>query len=206
MECKVNTGKLTEFIRLAKGWINGTAFRSAYSSKASAEEWKVWLTTAIWEAFQRLDDRVTPTPAILLEIAWRLAMNSHKAAYLRPVIKGVPKKCKELSSVDEYGKETIRDKNGNEIIPIRIASATKGEDGELNEILIPTIDEGLASFEFVDFMESMKSKLSEIDFFILERKLAGDSLEDIGIELEISRQAVDNRFKRFKHLLNAFVR
>lgn len=206
MECKNSEMKLAEFIRLAKGWINGYAFKCAYSSKATPEEWKVWLTTGIWEAFRYLDDRVTATPAILLELAWRLAMNSHKAAYLRPVIKGTPKKSKELSTVDEYGKETIRDKNGNEIIPVRMSSATKGEDGELNEILIPVSDTGLASIDFNDFMESMKLKLSEIDFYILEKKLQGDTLEEIGLDLNITRQAVDNRFKRFKHLLNAFVR
>lgn len=200
--CKGDARELGKFIALSKNWINASAFRYSRNTSATADEWKTWLTTGIWEALERLDDRAVATPALVFDIAWRLAMNAHKSAYRAS--KGTPKKSAEHTTVDEWGHETARDKNGNEIVQISVVSAIKGEDGEMEDILIPSEDEGHAELPFSIFMESLKMKVKAKDYYIIERKLQGYTLQEIADDLQMSKQGVDQNFKKNLPLLREF--
>lgn len=172
---KTNETLFSHFVGLAKAWTEAEAFKMARRTRADSSECRTWLAMGLWDAVVRADERLKSVGGIF-NLAGKYASKAYVAQYLT-----VAQKTEDACD-----------------------SCHRGEDGELEEILIPDSDENLSSFAFRDFMEHLSGQVSERDFIIIQKKLDGFTLEEIGESIGISKQGVDKIFKKHIPKLRAF--
>lgn len=155
------------FVGLSRAWIEAEAFKLARRTRADVSEARTWLAAGLWDAVRRADDRLQGVGGIF-DLAVRYSTKAYVAQYVN-----VAQKTEDACD-----------------------SAHRGEDGELTDLVIPDLDEGHASFDFRDFMERVKGELSEKDYYILQKRLEGDTLREIGEALGMSHEGVNKIFKK----------
>lgn len=165
----------SRFVTLARAWIEAEAFKLARRTRADASECRTWLAAGLWDAVKRADDRLQGVGGIFT-LAGKYASKAYVAQYVN-----IAQKTEDACD-----------------------SCHRGEDGELEEILIPDLDENLSSFAFRDFMSRLRENVTERDFIIIQKRLDGYTLEEIGESLKISKQGVDKIFKKHLPKLRAF--
>jgi DNA-directed RNA polymerase sigma subunit (sigma70/sigma32) len=80
-------------------------------------------------------------------------------------------------------------------------SCHRDGEGGFADIEIQSIDENIASLDYTDFMAKLRAKVTQRDYLIISRRLNGNTLEEIGKQIGISREAVRKIFdKNLRHL------
>lgn len=172
---KTNEKMFTQFVSLSSAWITAKAFTQARKTKADHSEWKTWLTSGLWNAVQRADDRLNGV-GMIYSLAWRDASKAYVAKYVNAAQK----------------TEDACD------------SCNKNDDGGFDQIEIPHIDEDLHSLDFRDFMEKLESKLSKRDFIIISKHLNGYTFQEIGDAVGISKARAHKVYHEHLNLLREF--
>lgn len=174
-QMKEDSRLLGRFVVLCSAWIAATSFKQARKTGTTSSEWSAWLTVGLWKAVQNLDERAKGV-GMVFQIALFDACKAHVAAYVNSAQK----------------TEDACD------------SCNRDSEGNLEEILIPSMDENLSSLDFRDFMDNLKGQTSERDFTIIQKRLDGYTLEEIGEAVGVSKQGVDKIFKRHLSKLRQF--
>jgi hypothetical protein len=164
-----------KFVGLSRAWIEAEAFKLARRTRADVSEARTWLAAGLWDAVRRADDRLQGVGGIF-DLAVRYSTKAYVAQYVN-----VAQKTEDACD-----------------------SCNRGDDGEFEEIQIPDLDEDHASFAFRDFMENLRTLVTERDFLVIQKRLDGDTLEEIGASIGISKQGVDKIFKKHLPKLRAF--
>ena len=167
---KTDEKAFARFVHLSSAWLAATSYRMARTScqRASASEFRAWLSYGLWDAVGRFDERGRGVGMIYDMAVWS-AQNAYKSQY-----GNAAQKTADLS-----------------------VSSQKNADGEMEEILIPSFDENLASQDFRDYMASVREILDEKDYLILQKRVEGKTLEEVGEILGMSKEAVRKRVVRF---------
>ena len=165
----------SRFVVLARDWLNAEAYKFTRRTRASLSEAQTWLAAGLWDGIQRADHR-TQGIGIVFNLAVKYTTKAYVAQYVN-----VAQKTEDACD-----------------------SCNRGEDGEFEEIQIPDIDEAHASFAFRDFMEKLRPEITSRDFLIIQKRLDGYTLEEIGDSIGISKQGVDKIIKRTLPKLRAF--
>lgn len=164
---KENSRLFSRFVALSAAWIAASAFRYSRKTRADVSEWRTWLTSGLWNAVRIADERLQGV-GMIYALAWRDAMKAYVATYEN-------KSQKTEDACD---------------------SCHRDENGDLEEIQIPDIDHNFGNMEFQDFMENIKTKVSERDYLIILKRLDGFTFEEIGDMVGISKQGVEKTFKK----------
>lgn len=174
-EMKENEKLFARFVGLSRAWIEAEAFKMARRARADASEARTWLTAGLWDAVKRADDRLHGVGGIF-DLAIRYSTKAYVAQYVN-----VAQKTEDACD-----------------------SCNRGEDGEFEEIQIPDLDESHTSFAFRDFMEKLQTQVTARDFLVIQKRLNGYTLEEIGESIGISKQGVDKIFRKNLPKLRAF--
>lgn len=158
------------FVRLSSEWLAATSFSMARTAcqRATTSEFRSWLSYGLWDAVKRFDARGKGV-GMIYDLAYWSAQNAYKA---------------------QYG-------NGAQKTADLAVSVTKNADGEMEEITIPSIDPAYATQEFRDYMAAMKANLTEREYLILEKRVEGKTLQEIGDILDLSRERVRQIVAKF---------
>lgn len=165
----------SRFCTLARAWIEAEAFKLARRTRADVSEARTWLAAGLWDAVNRADDR-TQGVGIIFTLACKYASKAYVSQYVN-----VAQKTEDACD-----------------------SCNRGDDGEFEEIQIPDLDESHSSLAFRGFMENLRSQVSSRDFLVIQKRLDGYTLEEIGESIGISKQGVDKIFKKNLPKLRAF--
>lgn len=165
----------SRFCALARAWIEAEAFKQARRTRADVSEARTWLAAGLWDAVKRADDRLQGV-GMIFTLACKYASKAYVAQYVNAAQK----------------TEDACD------------SCNRGDNGEFEEIQIPDLDESHSSLAFRDFMENLRSQVSSRDFLVIQKRLDGYTLEEIGESIGISKQGVDKIFKKNLPKLRAF--
>jgi hypothetical protein len=166
-QMKTDARLFSRFVVLCGAWIAARSFTFARKTKADSSEWKTWLTSGLWKAVLIADDRLQGV-GMVFSLAWRDAMKAYVATY-------------------ENNAQKTED---------ACDSCNRDENGELEDIQIPSIDSNFGDMEFREFMDNLKTKISERDYLIALKRLDGYTLEEIGGMIGVSKQGVDKIFKK----------
>jgi len=164
-----------KFVGLSRAWIEAEAFKLARRTRADASECRTWLAAGLWDAVCRTDDRLQGV-GMIFTLACKYASKAYVAQYVN-----IAQKTEDACD-----------------------SCHRGDDGEFEEIQIPDLDESHSSFAFRDFMENLRTLVTDRDFIIIQKRLDGYTLEEIGESIGISKQGVDKIFKKHLPKLRAF--
>lgn len=164
---KTDERLFSEFVRLAKGWINAESYKMQKRLwKSELSECRSWLTAGLWDAVKRLDDRAQGV-GIVFDLAIKHAGKVYVALYCTSAQRGEDK----------------------------TVSHQKGKDGELEQIDIPVEAEDHGRSEAHDkILAIIQEELAEGDFQIVKSRMEGKTWEEIGEALGCSRQNVNKRW------------
>lgn len=158
---KTDSRLFERFVILSRAWIEAEAYKLARRSRVDVSEARAWIACGLWDAVQRADDRLQGVGMIFF-LAKRYSTKAYVSQY-------VNKSQKTEDACD---------------------SCNRSEDGEFEDILIPDLDEALSSLPFRDFMSNLKNRVSERDFLVIEKRLDGYTLEEIGELIGVTKEAV----------------
>ena len=172
MAMKTDERLFRRFVALSSDWVNAKAFGYARTTKGELSEWKTWLAAGLWNAVRIADERLKGVGGVY-SLAWRDAMKAYVATYVNAAQK----------------TEDACD------------SCHRDGEGGFEDIEIPDLDENIQSLDFTNFMENLRTKVSERDYIIIHRRLHGSTLDEIGKIVGISKQGVQKIFeKNLRHL------
>lgn len=173
MTMKTDERLLGRFLTLTSDWVNAKAFIYSRKTRGELSEWKAWLSSGLWTAIRICDDRLQGVGGIF-DLAWRDGMKAYKG---------------------KYGNNAQKTEDACD-------SCHRDGEGGFEDIEIPSVDENIASLDYTDFMEKLRTKVPARDYNIILRRLNGQNLRKISVALGLSHEGVRKIMdKNLRHLL-----
>lgn len=124
---KTNHGLFESFVYALKDWIGGTANKLAFKYSSDINEWKTWLTSALWDRVSKIKDGQDLTVGHILSGAILIARNAYAQAHMTrqkaPLAQALPKAQKDweswvLTILNEDLKESVAAGSGVDSISL----------------------------------------------------------------------------------------
>ena len=169
-QMKTNEKMFGRFVTLSNAWIMASSFKFARKTRADSSEWKTWLVSGLWQAISISDSRLQGI-GMIYSLAWRDACKAYKA---------------------QYGNAAQKTEDACD-------SCHRDGEGNYEDIQIPSVDESFGNFEYNDFLSKLEKEIDWKAFFVIKKRLEGNTLEDIGQALSITREGVRKIFEKNAH-------